>query len=401
MDPIRIDQYCFNRFNLWLQYDHLATGFIELAIEVYYPYERNAEGLVVFSHGFLVGDNLLYYPEKLLDLLLNREGPLFQKHPSSYYNYTSAAVPNNWAYACVTACHKESEVLPWTDFGGNPRVGQEAYAAASYLVRYGATAAFNNEKAVAQSRFMNNNRVLFAGHSVGGAHAQAAACGFDFLRAEGDRSGLRYEPRFFDREILPYHTDPLAEWGEELLASPAGHLQLSPVDMTRSEIGFGMQAYREFLAGCAMPGLMVLGECDCAALDDSTPPAWSPEPSRETQYSQLAGQHGASWVLALRVAQGSHCGYLSRDNFFCSRADKSRCGLCADLSPYKAGGGEYIFVVELLDRILAYLGSSTGQPASREEWTGSEVVQWLNRQSPEGTTISLLPAPGGGYVEGM
>lgn len=398
MDPIRIDNYCFNRFNLWLQYDHRATGFIELAVEVYYPYERNAEGLVVFSHGFLVGDNLLYYPEKLLDLLLNREGPLFQKHPSSYYNYTSAAVPNNWAFACVTACHKESEALPWTDFGGNPRVGQEAYAAASYLVRYGATPAFNNEKVVNESRFMNNNRVLFAGHSVGGAHAQAAACGFDFLRAEGHRSGRDYEPRFFDREILPYHTAPLAEWGETSLACPVGHLQLSPVDMTRPEIGFGMRSYREYLSQRPIPGLMIVGECDCAALDDSTPPAWSPDQSLATQYAQLGGNGGTSWVLAARVALGSHCGYLSRDNYFCRQADKSSCGLCTAYSPYQAGGEEYLFVVDLLDRILAFLGS--GQPESREEWVGSDVVQWLNHQSPAGTAITLLPAPYGGYVEG-
>ncbi|MGC8774231.1 MAG: hypothetical protein ACP5R6_03070 [Chlorobaculum sp.] len=60
MKPIRIDDYCFDRIHLWLQYDPFVPEFIEMVIEVFYPANRKANGLVMFNHGFLIGNDLLW-----------------------------------------------------------------------------------------------------------------------------------------------------------------------------------------------------------------------------------------------------------------------------------------------------------------------------------------------------
>ncbi|ACF45996.1 conserved hypothetical protein [Prosthecochloris aestuarii DSM 271] len=394
MNPIRIDNYCFDRIHLWVRYDKDRIGFTELALEVFYPADRKANGLLMFNHGFLIGDDLLYLPKKLLCTFFNNDCPLFQKNPSEYYNYTSAIVERNWAFACVTACHKENEVMPWTDFGGNPRVGQEAYTAASYLIRYGATNMFHNESAVDKARFMVNNRVVFAGHSVGGAHAQAAATGFVNLQAIGEATGVRYNPVVYDREILPYHTEPLASWPEEYLADLVGLVQLSPVDMTQKALNFGMAPYRNALSTIPMPILMIIGQCDCAARKDSTPPAWSPDDQVETQFTEEAPSDGDSWAVVANVERGSHCGYLTRKNLLCTQADNASCGLCDADKGYKADGDETRFTVELFRRFLALFPDEGGFDGDFCQWIESPFMTWLNNASPDGS-VSLVPFGGG------
>ncbi|WP_317616275.1 hypothetical protein [Chlorobium phaeovibrioides] len=64
MKPICINGYCFDRIHLWVQYHKSIPLFIEVVVEVFYPKHRQAEGLVMFNHGFLIGNDLLYYPKK-------------------------------------------------------------------------------------------------------------------------------------------------------------------------------------------------------------------------------------------------------------------------------------------------------------------------------------------------
>ncbi|HED31889.1 MAG TPA: hypothetical protein ENN50_09495 [Prosthecochloris aestuarii] len=399
MNPICINNYCFDRIHLWVQYDKDRHGFTELAIEIFYPADRKARGLVMFNHGFLIGDDIFFLPKKLLCMFLNNGCPLFAKNPSSYYNYTSAIVPHHWAYACVTACHKENAAMPWTDFGGNPRVGQEAYIAASYLVRYGATNMFYRESSVEASRFMDTNRVVFAGHSVGGAHAQAAACGFGNLRDIGRATGVEFDPVVYDREILPYRTEPLSDWSRELRADPVGLLQLSPVDMTQKALNFGMAPYRHALSTMPLPDIMITGECDCATRSSSNPPSWSPDSGDETQFRQLAPEGSGSWAVVANVLDGSHCGYLTGKNMLCRQADTSSCGLCGPGQGYQAAGNEMEFTKALLDRFLASFPAETGGIGpGRSEWLNSEVVRWLDTSSPGGH-VSLMSYAPGRYID--
>ncbi|NTW11204.1 MAG: hypothetical protein HGA26_07580, partial [Chlorobiaceae bacterium] len=221
MNPARTDKYCFDHIHLWVQYDKKSAAFIEVVIEVYYPLTRDAEGLVMFSHGFLIGNDPLYYPRKLAGVFTG-DNPLFGINPSRYYNYTAAAIENNWAIAYVSASHLQFEGVPWLDFGGNPRVGQDAFVAASYLIKYGSTDYFyllDTEKKRSRKAFMEEirkyrfikqgcNNVIFAGHSVGGAHAQVAACGFQTMQEIGKKTGYSFDPVMYDREVLPRHSDP-------------------------------------------------------------------------------------------------------------------------------------------------------------------------------------------------
>ena len=80
MQPIRINNYCFDHIHTWIQYDKRIPQFIEVVIELFYPENRQAEGLVMFSHGFLIGNDLLYYPKKIIGGLMN-DNPLFGINP--------------------------------------------------------------------------------------------------------------------------------------------------------------------------------------------------------------------------------------------------------------------------------------------------------------------------------
>ena len=214
MEPIIINDYCFKRVYFWMQYASGDLNFTEIAIDVYYPKNRQANGLVMFSHGFLIGPDLLYFPKRLLAGIFDKEKePLFDNYPSNYYNYTSAIVEKNWAMAFVTSTHEQSQFIPTTDFGGNPRVGQEAFMAASYLICFGATSTFYDANRSKLFQFMNSNNVIFAGHSVGGAHAQAAATGFDNLQAIGEKTNKRFDPIVYDRIIFPRATGKISTWG--------------------------------------------------------------------------------------------------------------------------------------------------------------------------------------------
>lgn len=255
MKPIRIDDYCFDRIHLWLQYDPFVPEFIEMVIEVFYPANRKANGLVMFNHGFLIGNDLLWYPKKIAGMLLD-DNPLFGINPSAYYNYSEAIVEKNWAMAFVSASHAQVDWMPWTDIGGNPRVGQETFAAASYLIRYGLTEFFwlaesrgHNSKnfdaqLASKAKFLVSNNVIFAGHSVGGAHAQAAACGFDTLSQIGRQQCRPFNPVIYNRELLPTFSMPMTDWPEADRANPVGLLMLSPVDQHVPIFMPGMSDYR-------------------------------------------------------------------------------------------------------------------------------------------------------------
>ncbi len=317
MHPIQVGNYNFQRIYLWLQYSDKLPFFTEIVIELFYPNNMKAKGLVMFDHGFLIGTDLLFYPKLLLSKVNGQDTPLFQVNPSRYYNYSRAAIDHEWALAFVTTCHQQVEAMPWTDFGGSPRVGQAAYAAASYLIRYGATHKYHDEQAVRNSRFLMDagtngnsmgNRVIFAGHSVGGAHAQAAACGFDALQEIGARQLRPFDPIFYNGEVRPDHTPPMSKWNRSSMANPAGLLQLSPVDGAGGKIVPllipGMQAYREYLSGVPMPNLMVTGACDSACLSpsNSNPPAWIDVADRtKSQYAQMAYGSSDSWAATCMV----------------------------------------------------------------------------------------------------
>jgi len=422
MQPLRIDNYCFDRIKTWIQYDLRFPQFVEVVIEVFYPADRLANGLVMFSHGFLIGNDLLYYPKKIAGAF-TESGPLFAINPSRYYNYSSALVEKNWAMAFVSASHLQFEGVPWVDIGGNPRVGQDAYAAASYLIKYGATDFMANEevplkglkfyddKVVEQSRFMKPgcNNVIFAGHSVGGGHAQAAACGFETLQDLGRKSFRFFDPVMYDREFLPAVSHRMSQWNPMDRANPVGLLQLSPVDMKIPLLAEGMKPYREALAYKQMPILMIVGECDCACLnpDKSKPPAWSSDPSVETQFSQLVSPASSnSWAVVANVARGSHCGYLTEKNSICSKADeKKNCSRCPDKDVYSADGDESRFTETLLEKFISIFPDP---PASDEpfkgnfeggfcDWLKSDCLTWLNRENPSGD-LKLLPF-GDGYLD--
>lgn len=414
MDPIRIGSYCFDRIHLWIQYDRRIASFVEVVIELYYPAARDADGLVMFSHGFLIGNDLLFYPKKIAGALLG-DNPLFGIHPSRYYNYTSAVMEHNWALAFVSSTHLNAEWVGWTDIGGNPRVGQEAYAAASYLVKYGSTDAFyradehNRGRSffdpglLDRSRFLKPgcNRVLFAGHSVGGAHAQAAACGFEALSALGSRSCKPFDPVLFDREFLPACSERMSAWKPEERAMPVGLLMLSPVDQQVPLLAPGMQAYREHLSSQPMPMVMLVGECDCAALDASrsTPPAWSAEGTGVTQFSQIAPEASSSWAVAASVEKGSHAGYLGEKSWLCSLADSEEsCSRCPGVKKWREGEEQYRFSEALLGRMLADYGA--GGPYSGDfcNWLDSGAPSWLNRKEPFGG-ISLQPRGNGSFID--
>ncbi len=398
MNPIVINDYCFDRISLWIKYSPNIPSYVEVAVEVFYPKNMDANGLLMFNHGFLIGDDLLYIPKKFLGMLLN-DTPLFAKNPARYYNYTEAIVEKNWAMAFVTASHIESQYIPWTDFGGNPRVGQEAYAVASYLIKYGATNFFKSQSAVDKAKFMNSNNVIFSGHSVGGAHAQAAAVGFDKLREIGDDSRFHYDPIIYNREALPAGTAKLSTWDSSDRALPVGLVQLSPVDMTSSFLGFGMQRYREALSKINMPNLMIVGQCDCAALQDSNPPAWSSDPSVNTEFLEEAPVGSKSWAVVGRVKRGSHCGYLTVNNFLCNQADnQENCKLCPSGDAYKSVGPEMEFTTELFKKMIAIYPNKAPFDKDFCGWIKSPCLTWLNKQSPDGT-IEMMPFPDGKYID--
>lgn len=410
MKPICINGYCFDRIHLWVQYHKSIPLFIEVVVEVFYPKHRQAEGLVMFNHGFLIGNDLLYYPKKILGAFLN-DNPLFGINPSYYYNYSSAAADNNWAIAFISASHSQGTGLPAIDIGGNPRVGQEAYAVASYLIKYGATDLFYREDECGRnqlffdcslpgkSRFMTSNKVIFAGHSVGGAHAQAAACGFDELKKIGGKTGKPFNPIIYDREFLPVSSEPLSEWEPAHRASPVGLLQLSPVDQYFPLVAPGMQPYREALSVKPMPIVMAVGECDCPSLLSSTPPAWQENTDKPTQFKQLAPAGGNSWAVAARIAKGSHCGYLTEPDTLCQVSDSEKeCNLCPGIAPYPPDGDESAFTTELFRRFIALNSKSNEGKGSRNEWLTSPFISWLNKQSPDGT-VKLLPFRSGQYID--
>ncbi|NTV05948.1 MAG: hypothetical protein HGA59_05500 [Chlorobiaceae bacterium] len=414
MQPIRINNYCFDRIHTWIQYDKRIPQFIEVVIEVFYPENRQADGLVMFSHGFLIGNDLLYYPKKIIGGLLN-ENPLFGINPSRFYNYSSAIVEHNWAMAFVTASHLQSVAMPWIDFGGNPRVGQDAYAAASYLVKYGATdefyridehnrnSSFYSRELVKKTGFMKSNNVIFAGHSVGGAHAQVASVGFSKLHEIGKRTCLRFDPVLYDREFLPALSSSMSSWSDEERANPVGFIQLSPVDMNVPILAPGMEPYRDVLSESAIPSVMVIGQCDNACLSMSQPPAWSSDSGKESQFRQLASEK--SWATVASVEKGSHCGYLTEKNTLCSVADISNpCKSTIGKDTYKAGGDESLFTTELLRNFINLYyeyengGANGGFNGDFNQWRDSKFMKWLNRKSPDGR-INLVPFSDGKYVQ--
>jgi hypothetical protein len=413
MEPIRIDNYCFDRIKTWIQYDWRFPQFVEVVIEVFYPADRLANGLVMFNHGFLIGNDFLYYPKKIAGAFTD-SNPLFGINPSRYYNYSSAIVEKNWAMAFISASHLQFEGVPWVDFGGNPRAGQDAYAAASYLIKYGATdymfkgeeyakgLKFSDREVIQQSRFMKSgcNNVIFAGHSVGGGHAQAAACGFETLQDLGKKSFRFFDPVMYDREFLPVYSERMSRWKPEERANPVGLLQLSPVDMKIPLLADGMEPYRKALAAKEMPVLMIVGECDCACLnpDKSKPPAWSSDAAATTQFSQLAPAGSNSWAVVANVARGSHCGYLMEENVICSQADtRKNCSRCPDKEVYKAGGDESCFTEALLKEFIAVVPDNRGFQGDRSDWIKSGCIQWLNKENPSGE-LKLLPF-GDGYID--
>lgn len=409
MKPICINNYCFDHIHLWIQYHYAIPQFVEVAVEVFYPRDRKANGLVMFNHGFLIGTDLLYYPKKIIGSLLN-DTPLFGVHPSYYYNYSSAIVEKNWAMAFVTATHMQDNTLPWTDFGGNPRVGQEAYAAASYLIKYGMTGdffkaerrykaeAFYHPEEIEKARFMNSNNVIFAGHSVGGAHAQVAATGFETMEQIGSETMRLFDPVVYDREFMPKISDRMSDWSPEERAKPVGLLQLSPVDYKIPLIGPGMQPYREVLSGRELPILMMIGECDKACLEQSQPPAWSSNPAETTEFSQLAPAGSDSWAVVANVGEGSHCGYLTNKSDICSVAD-ANSGLCEKGTPtWKAGGEESYFTTELLRRFIDIYPDGQGFQGDFKKWIHSDVIKWLNTENPFGK-INMVKFDDGKYIQ--
>ena len=414
MHPIEVGYYDFQRIYLWLQYSDKLPLFTEIVIEVFYPNDMQAKGLVMFDHGFLIGTDLLFYPQLLLSKITNKETPLFQVNPSRYYNYSKAAVDNKWAMAFVTTCHQQVDAMPWTDFGGSPRVGQAAYAAASYLIRYGATHKYNDPEAVGKALFLSpkgvgiegncmGNKVIFAGHSVGGAHAQAAACGFEALQEIGAQSLKFYDPIFYNGEVCPEHTPPLSKWDASQMASAAGLLQLSPVDGAGGQIipilAPGMKPYREYLSRVPMPNLMVTGACDSACLNpkNSNPPAWiDVNDKKNSQYAQMAYSCKDSWAATCMVEKGSHCGYLSECNDLCSVADNTN--LCTQsVTPYKAAAEEYRFTSELFDQYIKCVETAGADGCSFDEWKNGSLMQWLNKPQPGTSGITLRQFPDG-YV---
>ncbi|NMW21383.1 MAG: hypothetical protein HKK67_07080 [Chlorobiaceae bacterium] len=400
MEPIIINDYCFKRVYFWMQYTPEDLNFTEIAIDIYYPKDRKANGLVMFSHGFMIGPDFLYLPKRLLaGMFSNEQPPLFANYPSYYYNYTSAIVEKNWAMAFVTSTHKQNEFTPTTDFGGNPRVGQEAYLAASYLICFGATSTFYNASRSKQFQFMNSNNVIFAGHSVGGAHAQVAATGFDNLNEIGKTTKMRFDPIVYDRIIFPRVTEKLSNWGKESRANPVGLVQLSPVDMKNPLFG-GMEPYRQKLATISIPNLMIVGQCDCACLDTSQPPAWSCDSAvLPTEYSQMAPAGSSSWATVANVEKGSHCGYLTAPNPLCSMADSSsQCKRCPNTEKYTPVGNETDFTAQLFKRFIDMYPFKSGLAGTRAEWLGSDFLKWLNNQQPDKTSINLVPFSGGQYV---
>ncbi len=407
MQPIRFNNYCFDRIHTWIQYDLRIPQYVEVVIEVFYPVNGDAEGLVMFNHGFMIGYDLLYFPKKIASTLLD-DNPLFAINPSFYYNYTSAIVEKNWAMAFV-ATSQVQPGLPWTDIGGNPRVGQAAYAAACYLIKYGATdyfytgdehnrdTIFFDEEVVKQARFMKpgHNNVIFAGHSVGGAHAQAAACGFQTLQEIGEKTNCHFNPVMYDREIIPIRAKRMAHWQEEDLANPVGLLQLSPVDQKAPIIAPGMEPYRQALADKQIPIIMVVGDSDNACLSQSNPVAWSPDASKESEFSQLAPAGSDSWAVVANVAKGSHSGYLTEESDLCSLADDEAKKV--DPTIYNAGGEESRFTAELIKQFIS-IYSDGGFKGNFSDWINSDCIKWLNRKNPYGS-LDLVPFSDGRYID--
>jgi len=409
MKPICINNYCFDHIHLWIQYHYAVPQFVEVAIEVFYPRDQQANGLVMFNHGFLIGTNLLYYPEKIIGSFIN-DNPLFGVHPSYYYNYSSALVEKNWAMAFVTSTHTQNQAIPWTDFGGNPRVGQEAYAAASYLIKYGVTdefykaekkyerTAFYKPEEVEKSRFMRSNNVIFAGHSVGGAHAQVAATGFETIKKLGDKSWRPFDPVMYDREFLPKYSERMSHWASEERADPVGLVQLSPVDQKVPLLGPGLAEYRTAMSKKPLPILMMVGECDSACLKDSTPPAWSPDPKTTTEFSQIAPEGSESWAVVANVEKGSHCGYLTQDDDLCDMADKDS-GLCEKgTKTWKSGEEESAFTTELFKQFIGMYPDAKGFQGDFKKWIHSDFIKWLNRENPYGK-LKLKPFADGKYIQ--
>ncbi len=409
MKPICINDYCFDHVHIWIQYDHSIPQFVEVAIEIFYPRDRQANGLVMFNHGFLIGVDLLYYPKKILGSLVN-DNPLFGVHPSYYYNYSRAIVEKNWAMAFVTATHIQAQGIPWTDFGGNPRVGQEAYAAASYLIKYGVTDEFYKAESkyagtaiykpedIEASRFMRSNNVVFAGHSVGGAHAQVPATGFETMQRIGKETCRPFDPVIYDRELFPNYSERMSRWAPEERANPVGLVQLSPVDQKIPLIGPGMELYRRELAERQMPILMIVGECDSACLEDSTPPAWSGDPGVETEFTQESPEGSDSWAVVANVEHGSHCGYLTKKNELCSLADLDS-GACEKGTPtWKPGGEESLFTNELFKKFIAMYPDGGAFEGGFGKWIHSDFIKWLNRKNPYGK-IDLVPFDDGKYIQ--
>jgi hypothetical protein len=409
MYPIQIGNYDFKRIYLWLQYSDKLPFFTEVVIEVFYPNNMQADGLVMFNHGFLIGTDLLFLPKQLISKVTNQDTPLFEVNPSWYYNYSQAAIDNNWALAFVTTVHQQVDNIPWTDFGGSPRPGQAAYAAASYLIRYGATHKYNDEKAVKEFSFLKQNtrdglsrgnRVLFAGHSVGGAHAQVAATGFANLQKLGGKDFMPYDPVFYNREVTPDHTPPLSKWDASLRADPVGVLQLSPVDGANGQIipviCPGMKPYREKLAEMKIPNLMVVGRCDSACLTKSSnPPAWS-ETDTKNQYAQMTPTGKESWGAICMVDNGGHCGYLLHSNNLCTMADGQQDKLqgCKGVTVWQAGEAEFVFTNELISRFIGQVGQGKPPIDSFSAWKECDLIQWLDCRNPGTSGITLSEIKG-------
>ncbi len=202
----------------------------------------------------------------------------------------------------------------------------------------------------------------------------------------------------YDRIIFPRATGKLSTWGGESRANPVGLVQLSPVDMN-NPLFSGMEPYRQKLATIPIPNLMIVGQCDCASLDSSQPPAWSSDPSVVTEYSQMAPVGSDSWAVVANVENGSHCGYLTAPSSLCSLADSdSQCKRCPGKETYQPVGKETEFTAKLFKEFTDIYPANSGFTGTRQDWLGSSFLKWINRQNPIDTSINLVQFSGGEYV---
>ena len=144
---------------------------------------------------------------------------------------------------------------------------------------------------------------------------------------------------------------------------------------------------------------MIVGECDCACLDSSQPPAWSSDSAVTTEYSQMAPAGSEAWAVVANVENGSHCGYLTEPNAFCSTADNdSNCTRCKDKKKYKPVGKESDFTAKLFKEFIDIYPANSGFTGTRQAWLDSSCLKWLDNQNPIGTSVKLVQFKGGKYV---